>query len=159
MHTYTYLPLTNSMAWSILSTVIMGSIGPNISSCITLSVPDTPLNIVKDMNREDSSVYNVHLQERNSYKTLKFSLNGEGCGNGSAKIREARTLYMQQDRRWWHTTLTPMCNFILMKDVGRCYAWYYMIILGFTSLKRGENFILSNLDMLKGTKYCPTCTY
>jgi len=52
----TYWLVIKEMASEALSTFIIGSIGPNISSCITGSVGLTSVKIVGAMNLSDGSV-------------------------------------------------------------------------------------------------------
>lgn len=52
----TYWLVIKAMASEALSTFIMGSMGPNISSCMTGSVGLTSVRIVGAMNLSDGSV-------------------------------------------------------------------------------------------------------
>ena len=49
-------------------------------------------------------------------------------GMAVPKIRETRVVYMPQDKGLGHTTIIPRVTPIFKRNVGRGYAWYYIVV-------------------------------
>jgi len=100
-HVNNYRLLMNFIASNALSTVTIGSIGPNISSCITGSVDFTSTKIVGAMNLSEGSV---------SPPTAIFPL----FKNDTSRLRARKILLL--DRSVSMAKVSKKNYFIICKD-------------------------------------------